>query len=495
MKNTLRVFTYKFSVIIFFSFFIVAQFSWAGTASSISQWGITWTFDKAYTYGTYANGDYWVLGPVTITRITPDYANGRNGWEVNPVTAGDQGFDNRPCSYGGAAFNPSLIPSLPYVASGRQSIVKSISLSVPGPYTPLQTVAVLTVVDQIPADNGATVFRPPYVGTAKPDYSTKNLHTELLPSFPRTPNAVPLSWILGKFQHVQMEHKSPGPQLRPTENYQTPSNNDTYGGYVGADIVDGALGLMFNDPISDKMPALIAYVQGGIDRYHMMLSGQIWGFGEGYNPNMKLPIYFMAALFQDSALIKSVQSLPQPETEAAELYRGINGNVLFGERDDSWSEQRYWENIANKGYGNYEYRDPYGYIDGGFPVDVYQDCCLSQPWKGQALAVQLMPALKNIFDYSVLLEYADRWVTIGAWTLPDPCAPYDGNMANYGKTFGPDGNGGCIKGSGRFPAINGTLKDDGYYRSATADEMWPLYRYSNSVVVTLKAPMNLRVVN
>lgn len=38
----------------------------------ISQYGITWTFDTEYEYGQFANGDYWVLGPVTITRIEPD---------------------------------------------------------------------------------------------------------------------------------------------------------------------------------------------------------------------------------------------------------------------------------------------------------------------------------------------------------------------------------------------------------------------------------------
>jgi hypothetical protein len=40
-------------------------------ARSISQHGVTWFFDKCYQYGTYANGDYWVVGPVTITDINP----------------------------------------------------------------------------------------------------------------------------------------------------------------------------------------------------------------------------------------------------------------------------------------------------------------------------------------------------------------------------------------------------------------------------------------
>ena len=44
-------------------------------ADHITQYGITWYFDREYHYGTFANGDYWVVNPyggdVVITRITP----------------------------------------------------------------------------------------------------------------------------------------------------------------------------------------------------------------------------------------------------------------------------------------------------------------------------------------------------------------------------------------------------------------------------------------
>ena len=57
--------------------------------SRISQFGITWTFDKDYTVGQFANGDYWVVGPVTIIEITPiseDDGAGRivHGSMLNP---------------------------------------------------------------------------------------------------------------------------------------------------------------------------------------------------------------------------------------------------------------------------------------------------------------------------------------------------------------------------------------------------------------------------
>ena len=38
---------------------------------SVTQYGITWHFGETRETGRYANGDWWVVGPVTITSITP----------------------------------------------------------------------------------------------------------------------------------------------------------------------------------------------------------------------------------------------------------------------------------------------------------------------------------------------------------------------------------------------------------------------------------------
>ncbi len=37
----------------------------------ISQYGITWTFDKPAKTGQFITGDWWVIGPVTIVKISP----------------------------------------------------------------------------------------------------------------------------------------------------------------------------------------------------------------------------------------------------------------------------------------------------------------------------------------------------------------------------------------------------------------------------------------
>ena len=79
---------------------IAAMFSQSAYAETqISQFGITWTFNRDYPVGQFANGDWWVVGPVTITGISPRSTtiNGRtmNGRMVNPSPrVGGQGYDS-----------------------------------------------------------------------------------------------------------------------------------------------------------------------------------------------------------------------------------------------------------------------------------------------------------------------------------------------------------------------------------------------------------------
>ncbi|MFP4016491.1 MAG: hypothetical protein ACLFUI_05620, partial [Halanaerobiales bacterium] len=132
--------------------------------------GITFYFDDTYNVGTYTNGDYWVLGPVTLKRITPDYyidetyqpPRHKNGWEVNPrvrVGAEKQGFDSKLPGY-----SSEKMPELPItITEHNSSIVKVISLDCEDPcYPALDFAAVLTVVTEIPPVNQ---FRPTYTGS------------------------------------------------------------------------------------------------------------------------------------------------------------------------------------------------------------------------------------------------------------------------------------------------------------------------------------------
>ncbi len=137
--------------------------------SSISQYGITWHFESEVEYGQFINGDYWVVGPVTVTDVDPAPATvgGRDihGSMVNPIDS-SQAYDSESLSYNG-----SLRVSFPITLENDSSLLSTISRaptssSTTAPAT--QTLSVLTVLDRTP-DPGS--FRPPLMTETKPIYN------------------------------------------------------------------------------------------------------------------------------------------------------------------------------------------------------------------------------------------------------------------------------------------------------------------------------------
>ena len=180
------------------------------TYTGASGTQIVFTFDQPYYCGQYVNGDWYVRpaspgGTVTISSISPKYTyataapgtnnssdtTARNGYEINPRGSSGQGFDYRTTG-GGPAFNSSYIPPLPITLTPSRvdysnstiSVVKAYSITgTPGDITPLQFVAVLTVVDSAPIYNWV-MFRPSYRGNwGKNTLSTSQIVLGNLPSY------------------------------------------------------------------------------------------------------------------------------------------------------------------------------------------------------------------------------------------------------------------------------------------------------------------------
>ncbi len=469
----------------------------AETCTSVSQWGITWTFDAAYPCGQFINGDYWVTpiasdGRVRITEISPAYSNKRNGWEVNPTDVVTQGFDQL-----APDFTAALVPALPYDAAAGSSIIQAVSNSGgcdggSGGKTCLTTAAVLTVLGSVPADNGASVFRPPYFGTTKTVRSAAAVDWRAFPSLATT-NAIDavsisLPEALDRIQRVQLAYKPDwiGDQIHPSENFKL---NDPYGPDVSNQNVIAALRAMLDVPgdlPADRQRVLVALVQYGIDNDAVLAGGVNWVANGGHDLGMRLPIALAAWFLGDADMKAALAAAPRGAfAETAMTYvsphtgMALWGQPLFG------GEQSYWDDLTQQSTRTYV--DPYGYIDGGpTPGTWYQACCTSQAMKGSTLVVRLVPGLQAIWSDDASLRYAERWVTSGAAAAPDPCAPLaqggGPDPAHPGQCkLDPDLVPGstftsfsCQAGKqcGRFPSAQGTTADGGAHRSEFVDAFW-----------------------
>ena len=111
----------------------------------LSQYGITWTFDKPARVGQFVNGDWYVVGPVTVQAIEPKPLYGReiprreldavdkdraedqrvrNGFMVNPPAQMRLAYDSGVRNW----FDPSLIQKLPAALRPGDSLVSTISM-------------------------------------------------------------------------------------------------------------------------------------------------------------------------------------------------------------------------------------------------------------------------------------------------------------------------------------------------------------------------------
>ena len=475
----------------------------------IVEFGVTWTFGNSVRYGQFANGHHWVLAPVTVVSISPEFDGAHHGWEINPDVTVAQGFDDRIDS-----FDVSRVPLLPYSAKPGESLVKTVSilpLSKDKCRPCIESASILTIVDRVPTDEGRTVFRPPYFGSDKTRYTTTNLRMDLLPQlFPGRVSPT-FKEISNQYAMPQLDHKLDwlGERIHPKKAMPN------YGSDIAIRNAAAALTLMLRGSVDDKWDALVRYVNNGIDIYHMMLGGVTWPANGGGGEGRKLPAVFAAILLDDSEMIANLRNSDRNTfgEDAGMRRSSVVGTVLFAQRPRT--EDRYWRNLVFD-TGARTIMDPYGYIDGGHrPGGSYQFCCTSKNWKATATALRLMPELIPVFNNDDYFIYVDRWVSFAAWTQPDPCAPPVGicsgggnagaacttaNEADvcigtnahcsilevnwstdYGVTYGPNGEGGCIvdtdfsDGKGRFPQLHGTNADGGHYGNRFADEMWAAY--------------------
>jgi hypothetical protein len=280
----------------------------ASGATSVKQFGITWTFDANYTTGQFANGDYWVIGPVTIIGITPasTVTEGRtkNGsmldptWQDSYVEAGShQGLDSaiggwdstknvaRPDGNDLSAGNPLVIEP-------NHSLLSVISVDAVTRYQ-LSDAAILTILGSAPEPNS---FRPPYSGTDKTiKYNVSDLDYSSLSTLTPVASAPNLATAEGWFERPWLSFHYYMDCVHPVNNM--PGRNDLFAERIG----EGALVLNLNYTNAQKKTLMIRFVQVGIDLYGILANDgrRIWTANGAQSQGRKMPILFAGTVLND----------------------------------------------------------------------------------------------------------------------------------------------------------------------------------------------------
>ena len=403
-----------------------------GTATSITKDGITWTFSQAVPVGQFVTGDYYVVGPVTITTISPPPTSSSpylNGSVLNlPTANGKSGFDSRLNDGTDESwwFDVSLRSYPPISMKPGDVLASSISLAQihtdpevmrasDKSASPVKTVSVLSVLSAAPT---ADAFRPSYCDRSQTVYHANSLQRNLLPSLtPPNPSGTP---TLAQFEAY---YRRPWIDTNAFLFDAPADYMPSYGQHVAFADSYASLLLMLNFPADQKVNLTNYFVQYGIDLYGCAQRGYGWPAFGGHRSGRKLPIIFAGILLNNSGMKNVSATFPNQFGEDMQtLY--INDLPPAGSFLQAWQGAtviyggHYGVNadgsVVSAGlYGPYEQLQP-----SNWPLispteqlgEAYRRCCTSVSWVGEALAIHLLHA-ESVWNHPAFFDYVDRWMT------------------------------------------------------------------------------------
>lgn len=373
-------------------------------ASSVSQYGITWTFDGTYPVGQYVTGDWWVVGPVTIESVSPDPTDGRNGSMLDPV--GSQDYDDRAGNH-----EAGLRVSFPLTVEGTHSLVSSIShpeepectngssdawLTYDGDCQrgPIHTQAILTIVDQAPP---ADAFRPPYAGPDKPSHRASDVCWDALPKLAGPAELPDAEALLRHVERPWVDHLGSWVMQHGCATH----NMYCYGREIGNIVAQLATYVLLDTP--QQQTLAIRLIQLGIDNHGVLQAGGGWPGDGGHFNGRKLPIVLAGSLLGDAAMASPGLDVGN---EDRMTYYGSDGIARWGRDCDSCYFASGCDYAGACMNGAKDCRDPAGLEDG---CADYRNCCTSVTWVGEALAVHAM-GQRQAWGHDAFFDYVDRWV-------------------------------------------------------------------------------------
>ena len=400
------------------------------STSSITKDGITWTFSQPVKSGQFVNGDYYVVGPVTITAINPAPTTSspyENGSVLNLPTANSKsGFDSRLNDGTDESwwFDASLRSYPPISLKPGDALVSSISLpqihsvaevmrASDMSASPVASVSVLTVVSSAPS---ADAFRPSYCDRKQTIYHANALQRNLLPSLaPPNPSGTP------PLSQFETWYRQPWIDTNPFL-FDAPANYmPSYGQHIAFADSYAALLLMLNFPAEQKVNLTNYFVQYGIDLYGCLQAGYGWPAFGGHRSGRKLPVVLAGILLNDEGMKNASTTYPN---QFGEDMQTVYVDKIPGGYQQAWQGAtviyggHYGVNadgtpVSTGLYGPYEQLQPMNWqlLNGNEQLgEAYRRCCTSVSWVGEALAIHILNAEK-VWNYPAFFDYVDRWMS------------------------------------------------------------------------------------
>ncbi len=401
-------------------------FSSTNMVDSVSQYGITWHFDKPVETGRFITGDWWVIGPVTVISVDPEpgavtgdleesvksqygaeAAKGdnqmRNGSMIPEKSTGKQGYDSRLNNY-----VPEMTVKFPVVLNVNTSLVSTISnpimktemlahkimwTSEKKGKLVLKTAAVLTVLAKVPP---ADAFRPPYCGTEKPIYTFSQIDSSRLLNLDPPENMPSWEQFERYFQRPWLDHMTSWlhQMLGPSENQVNYGREFTR--------LTGMAGLMLNTKAADeqKKRLIIGLTQLGIDLKGVIEGGRRYYADGGHYSGRKFPILFAGAMLNDKEMLN-----PTELSNFAEDIQTYYGN--------GWAGQKALFQIGTHTGPKppHEHKSPDTWDTNNKRAEGYR-VVNSVAWPSTALAVRFMGLIPQ-WNHDAFFDYNDRWMSPG----------------------------------------------------------------------------------
>ncbi|HLV32329.1 MAG TPA: hypothetical protein VKY57_12235 [Chitinispirillaceae bacterium] len=381
---------------------------------------VTWEFKNPVPVGQFITGDYYVVGEVTVTSITPAPANNRNGSVVNPPILQRSGYDDR---VDGDRFKEDLRSYPPIQLIPGDQLLSSVSVTddehknlhrwlrertSDRTVSPVYSISILTCLEK-PVSEDA--FRPSYGDPEKKIYYGSDINRKLLPKLEAVASLRDIDEFAEHFRRpwvdiCQFSFDAPIGYM------------PDYGREIARAVGMASLMLMVEDyPEESREKLMTGLIQYGIDLWGMVKGGRSgWSAHGGHGSGRKWSIMFAGIMLGD-------EQMASPTVANPELKFGEDMQTAY---DDCWTgadvvytgHQGLWNGepvSSTPSWGPYEHLHPtvwYSTFDGHHQWNIgenYRRCCTSIAWVGQALAARLMGAV-DLWSHDPFFDYVDRWM-------------------------------------------------------------------------------------